>query len=299
MFAIKRNDMERKVTPLSWQKDIANKLKSASIGSDIILLDNFADVPMFYTPIKFDMLFVMVCTKGTVSGTVDLQPCKMLSAPFAIIVRPNQILHYEYISEDFAGYCLVLSNRFAPELLPIIDRQLSIAAAMKEKSYIQLDKESLRFVKKYFFMIKKIMAMTDNPYRLEMIKHLTMIYFYIAHPFFQEHIETKKQTRQELLVEAFTNLVHENYRHERETAFYAAKLNLSPKYLSQVVKAATDKTTSGWINDFVILEAKALLKSTNMTIQQICYELNFPSQSFFGKYFKRIAGMSPKMYRES
>ena len=147
-------------------------------------------------------------------------------------------------------------------------------------------------------MMKKIMAMTDNPYRLEMIKHLTMVFFYMAHPFFQKHIETTKQTRQEVLVEQFTNLVHENYRRERETAFYAERLNLTPKYLSQVVKTATGKTASEWINDFVILEVKALLKSTNMTIQQICYELNFSSQSFFGKYFKRIAGMSPKMYRE-
>ena len=291
--------MERKVTPLSWQKDITNKLKSESIGNDIILLDNFADVPIFYTPIKFDMMFVVVCTKGAVSGTVDLQPCKMLSAPFAIIVRPNQILHYEYISEDFAGYCLVLSSRFAPELLPIIDKQLSIAAAIKKQSYFQFDREGLHFVKKYFFMMKKIMAMTDNPYRLEMIKHLTMVFFYMAHPFFQKHIETTKQTRQEELVEQFTNLVHENYRRERETAFYAERLNLTPKYLSQVVKTATGKTASEWINDFVILEVKALLKSTNMTIQQICYELNFSSQSFFGKYFKRIAGMSPKMYREN
>jgi AraC-like DNA-binding protein len=65
-----------------------------------------------------------------------------------------------------------------------------------------------------------------------------------------------------------------------------------------VLKSATGKSASGWVDDFVMLEAKALLKSTNMTIQQICYELNFPTQSFFGKYFKRRAGISPKMYRE-
>ena len=47
------------------------------------------------------------------------------------------------------------------------------------------------------------------------------------------------------------------------------------------------------------LEVKALLKSTNMTIQQISDELNFPSQSFFGKYFKLVVGMSPKEYEKS
>lgn len=59
------------------------------------------------------------------------------------------------------------------------------------------------------------------------------------------------------------------------------------------------KSAAEWIDDYVILEAKALLRSTNLTIQQISYELNFPSQSFFGKYFKRLTGMSPKEYKEN
>ncbi|MDR1023093.1 MAG: AraC family transcriptional regulator [Prevotellaceae bacterium] len=291
--------MERKVTPLSWQTDIINQANRTSIGADIILFDNFTLVgaPAFNFPFKFDMLFLVVCTKGNAIGTVDFQPYN-LSAPFAIIVRPNQILHYEHISEDFAGYCLVLSHRFAPELLPLIDKQAALSAAIQENPYAQLDRESMPFVKKYFFMLKKIMAMADNPCRLEMVKHLTMLFFYMAYPFFQKHLDATKQTRQGFLVEQFTSLVRENYRHERDAAFYADKLNLTPKYLSQVLKSATGKSASDWIDDFVMLEAKALLKSTNMTIQQICYELNFPTQSFFGKYFKRRVGVSPKMYRE-
>jgi AraC-like DNA-binding protein len=54
-----------------------------------------------------------------------------------------------------------------------------------------------------------------------------------------------------------------------------------------------------WIDDYVIWETKALLKSTNMTVQQISDELNFPSQSFFGKYFKRLVGLSPLEYRKT
>ena len=292
-----KKDMEKKVTPLSWQMDIIDRAKSTNIGNDIILFDNFADARIFRYPFKFDTLFLVICTKGSVSGTIDFQYCN-LSAPFAIIVRPNQILHYEHISEDFAGYCLVLSHRFASELLPLIDKQAALSASIQENPYAQLDHENMPFIRKYFFMLKKIMAMANNPRRLEMIKHLTMLFFYMAYPYFQKRIETTNQNRQGILVEQFTNLVHENYCRERETAFYAAKLNLTPKYLSQVIKSATGKSASDWIDDFVILEAKALLKSTPMTIQQICYELNFPSQSFFGKYFKRRVGVSPKMYRE-
>ncbi|MDR1345566.1 MAG: AraC family transcriptional regulator [Bacteroidales bacterium] len=291
--------MERKVTSLSWQTDLIKQESSANIGDDILLFDKFSSVNafIFNYPFKFDMLFIVVCTKGKGSGTIGFRPYD-LTAPFLIVVRPNEILHYEYLSEDFAGYCLVLSNRFAPELLPFIDKQAALAAAISENPCAQLDLESMSFVKKFFLILKKIMEKTDNPYRLEMVKHLTMLVFYMSYPFFQKRIDATKQTRQGLLIKQFTDLVRENYRHERETAFYADKLNLTSKYLSQVIKSTTGKSASDWIDNFVILEAKALLKSTNMTIQQISDDLNFPSQSFFGKYFKRIVGVSPKMYRE-
>ncbi|MDR2805936.1 MAG: helix-turn-helix domain-containing protein [Dysgonamonadaceae bacterium] len=80
---------------------------------------------------------------------------------------------------------------------------------------------------------------------------------------------------------------------------YASKLCLTPKYFSKIIKDNSGISASEWIDNYIILEAKALLKSTNITILQISDELNFPSQSFFGKYFKRVTGMSPKSYREN
>jgi AraC-like DNA-binding protein len=67
--------------------------------------------------------------------------------------------------------------------------------------------------------------------------------------------------------------------------------------LSKVIKATGGKPANDWIDDHVVLEAKALLKSTNMTIEQISDALHFPSQSFFGKYFKRVTGLSPREYK--
>lgn len=66
-----------------------------------------------------------------------------------------------------------------------------------------------------------------------------------------------------------------------------------------LVRNVSGKTASDWIDNFVLLEAKIMLKSTNLTIQQISQELDFPSQTFFGKYFKRLSGVSPKEYREN
>lgn len=71
------------------------------------------------------------------------------------------------------------------------------------------------------------------------------------------------------------------------------------KYLSQVIKSVTGRLAGEWISEYVILEAKALLKSNKYTVQQVCDMLNFANQSFFGKYFKRKTGMSPRAYMKS
>ena len=81
--------------------------------------------------------------------------------------------------------------------------------------------------------------------------------------------------------------------------FYAKELEITTKHLGRTIKAQTGFTASEWLDRLVVLEAKVLLKSTSMTIQQIAEELNFSSQSFFGKYFKNLVGISPKEFRNS
>lgn len=94
-------------------------------------------------------------------------------------------------------------------------------------------------------------------------------------------------------------LIFKYYRNERSLSFYAEKLFITPKYLSEVVRHATGKKVMELIAGAVLLDAKAQLKSTTRTIQQISDSLNFPNSSFFGKYFKKHIGVSPKVYRES
>ncbi len=80
-------------------------------------------------------------------------------------------------------------------------------------------------------------------------------------------------------------------------SFYADKLFVTSKHLSAVLKEISDKTAGEWIDQRVILEAKLLLRSTGLNIQEISAKLNFANQSFFGKYFKHLTGMSPRDYR--
>ena len=76
-------------------------------------------------------------------------------------------------------------------------------------------------------------------------------------------------------------------------------MNITPTHLSNTVKHVTGKTVMDIISEVVIVDAKAQLKSTNIPIHEIAESLNFPNVSFFGKYFKRLTGMSPQQYRNS
>ena len=100
-------------------------------------------------------------------------------------------------------------------------------------------------------------------------------------------------------VRDFIKLVHLHYIRERSVSFYADKLFISSKYLSMLVKDATGRTAARWIDDFVIMEAKNMLRFSGKNIQQVAFALNFPTQSSFGKFFKHITGMSPTEYQKS
>ncbi len=96
----------------------------------------------------------------------------------------------------------------------------------------------------------------------------------------------------------FIKLATTDFREHRDVAYYANKLCVTPKYLSTIVKEISKNKASKWIEILVISEAKNLLHYSDMTIQEIAYNLNFPNPSFFGAYFKKYTGMTPGEYRK-
>ena len=104
--------------------------------------------------------------------------------------------------------------------------------------------------------------------------------------------------RSKAIFESFLKLVRDYHTKERNLSFYADKLFLTPKYLSKLIKTVSGKSAHEWIDSFVILEAKNLLKYSDMSIKSIVYELNFPNQTTFYRFFKTKTGMTPSEYRK-
>ena len=147
------------------------------------------------------------------------------------------------------------------------------------------------------------MSEVDNIFREGALQGYTPVLMFNAYYYFtkmKNNVNSSSEyNRNQEIYSRFIQAVQKNYVQERSITYYADLLCISPKYLSQVIKNVTGRLAGEWISDYVILEAKALLKSNKYTVQQGCDMLNFANQSFFGKYFKRKTGMSPKAYMKS
>ena len=286
----------RNILPFNWRQEVENLVENA-IDNDIILLDKPFISSAFQYPFKVDVTAIIICIKGTTEGIINLKPYTTNEACF-ITVLPGQILEYKSVSEDFSGLFIIMSSKFTDSLITNVADRLPLLLAVRDNPVINLDEEALEGMIKYFNLLKKVIRVKEHPYRLETVRYLTLAVFYGGGVFFHNVSDNKKMTHRETIVDKFLRLVQIHYKDERGLEFYANKLCITTGYLSKVIKETSRKPANDWIDEHITLEAKALLKSTDMTIDQISEELNFPSQSFFGKYFKRITGMSPSEYKQ-
>lgn len=248
-------------------------------------------------PVKMQEVVAVICEKGTMRGTVNLKKFIAVS-PCIFIALSDQILQFEFFSDDFSGLTIIMSREFWDGFPFDNSLEFPLSRSIRDNPSIPLRQEEVDSMKEFFRLMQKTVRQKDNPNRSEAVKYLTMaLFFGFGYQFHQMDEELNRRGR-DRLVENFLSCVRENYRDHREIGFYAGRLHLTPKYLSRALREKSGKTGSEWIEDHVMLEARALLKSTDKSISQISEDLNFPSQSFFGKYFKRRTGLSPLEYRK-
>ena len=285
----------KNVLPFNWRRELEN-VEVHTIGNDVVLLDRPVITSTFKYPFKVDVNTNIISISGSTEGVINLKPYKTEGACL-ISILAGQIMEYKSISDDFTGLFIVMSSKFLENMIPNSHERLPLYLSVRNNPVIPLNDEALKGMITYFEMLKRIIQVENHPYKLEVARYLTLAFSYGASVDFHNLNENTKKSHNEQVVDKFLHLVQTNYKEERGLDFYAAKLCISPKHLSKVIKATGGKPPNDLIDEHVVYEAKALLKSTNMTIQQITDELNFPSQSFFGKYFKRVTGMSPKEYK--
>lgn len=269
---------------------------SIFIGDDLALIPLSSKAPhnTQQEPCKLKHAAICICTAGHCTIKINLQTYE-IESPMLVTLMPGQIIEGIDYSLNFDGYTIILSKRFIDMLnLPGWQQQYM---TLYNNPVNEIPIDALRHLQIFYTILHKAASDEENPFRLQVIENLIRVFYYGGVSKFRK-IDRETGIPKNSIVERFIELVQKHYREERLIGFYADKLCITPKYLSKLVKDNTGRSAGEWIESYVILDARAMLQSSDMTIQQIAVSLNFPNQSFFGKYFKRATGISPKQYRQ-
>ena len=202
----------------------------------------------------------------------------------------------------------------------------SVHAILCEKEFIQRINIDLKLLTQLFLQVEKhpslplddeewdgVMRSLDgiriegarqhnDPYSAEIIRSMIRTLAYKVCRIIARHVETgaseaTSRSRNEEYINQFMGVLTRHYMQQRSVVFYAEQLNLTPKYLTTIIRKTSGRTAVQRIDDYVVLEAKNLLKYSTMSIQEIAYYLNFSNQALSGKYFKSHTGRTPSAYR--
>lgn len=252
---------------------------------------------LFAEPVRFYGACTGICTAGSCTISLNLKISEIRPGDLIFIV-PGTIVHIPRQSDDFS-LCM---TGFSAEFLKGIYQAINpLYPYIFQTPVLPLAADDAETLLDLFDLLYEKALRKEHCYCREIVQNLLLTLFYEISALYQKkYAKSDRQlTRDEEIFRKLIRLIILHYKEERTVAFYARELCLTPKYLSSVVKKTTNRTVTEWINETVVLDAKTQLKSSQMTVQQIANYLNFPTPSFFGRFFKKHTGITPKAYRLS
>ena len=241
---------------------------------------------------------IFICLAG--EGYVTINERKYpLSARTMCVAFPGTIIQEFYRGEGFESYTLRIDTDFLRDLS--FPSAPSVHMLMRENPCMILSEEQLESILQVCRMMHERDSRTDHPYHEQInAQMLTLLCYELAGVYARDiPVMSEPCSRQDVIFRKFLSLLATDITISREVQYYADKLCITPKYLTIVTRQMSDRSAATWITHSVILNAKALLSTTQLTVQQVSNKLNFPNPSFFGQYFLRHTGMTPKEFRRS
>lgn len=283
---------------LNYNIDLPESMSSI-LEQDFWMLENIGPsmISSLQGPVKFAATTWIFVFEGTCKAEINLVSYEIV-APALVCVRTMQIMQPKSFSDDFNAAVIVTSKRFSENLFLFLNTT-PLASLATQHPVAPIPEEIVPKFHEMLHVTREILSDTSNPYASQALLYQMLLFITKEGYKCYNCFTNDALYSQDRISNQFLALVQEHFRRERFLDFYASKLEITPKHLSRTVKKQTGFTAVEWIERFVILESKVLLKSSNLNIQQIADELNFPSQSFFGKYFKKFTGLSPKEFRNS
>ena len=215
----------------------------------------------------------------------------------AIWQMSNTIQRVE-CSDDFEADVLLLSGQFLQQFNPEMVWASKGFVFIRINPTFHLDEEAKRLMDDDFELFRKRLLMEDSGFKREILGRVMQIFIYDLWTVCQHglsQMDTSDNTARIFL--RFLALAQQNARTEREVAFYADLLCITPKYLSQVSRTITGLPASGWIQLYASFELVSLLNDTTKTLTEVSDLMHFENVSHFSRYVKKTLGKTPSEYR--
>ena len=283
---------------IRYKLDIINHLEYRFINDDLGMVISFIQMgsKLFHTgqPYRAKEGRIIRILQGTGRISINLIEYEV-SAHQIIIIPDNSLIELLEISPDYDFQVIVPACNF----LPALPGSILSETYTRNGIVLSLNEEEWTQAEMFFTLLWNILH--SSPYRRETVQHFIISLLYnLKYTYEQTRTTTPlRLSRREEIFRRFIALVNEHSKQDCSVNFYADKLCLTPHYLSTIIREASGQTVMQWINQSVVLEAKVLLKHSDLLIFQISDELNFPNPSFFSKFFKRMTGMTPAEYQKT
>lgn len=255
----------------------------------------------------FNKCGIFYCQRGSVE--VSLEGCHYHIKPGDVyIYMASTLVHLLHKSEDAEGIMVEVDFYY---ILPIVNKVINVESQlfMRKNPCVSLSGEQCAHFEYLLNNLRDRINAEDcqkenvqyQHLKLELIKSMgqTICYEILNMYFTNQPLQPLQQGKKDVVFQNFMLSLFRFYRKERDVSFYARMQHITPRYFSAIIKEKTGDSALQWIVRMVITEAKQLLEESDLSIKEIADQLNFPTQSFFGKYFKQYVGVSPKEYRNN
>lgn len=274
-------------------------------SDDLVMVDKFKYFPPGKSFNGEHGIFFF-CTRGMVQFEYDGTTIKLQKNDMFLYMAHSIIGNF-LTSSDFVCRQIWFSRN---ELSNInINTNISLAdmTQLKLNPVVHLDDNDVSIIDTYFNLLCRRMADTSSILYYDIIRSLTgttMLELLSLMRRSRKIVESEYQDlnlpniHKRHIIDKFMSLLENSDGRIRKVEFFAKQLNITPKYLSTILKETMNRRPSVYIQLFTMKAIEYRLRFTDMTMQEIANDLNFPNASFFGKYFKEHSGMTPLEYRK-
>lgn len=275
----------------------SDNLDGSSFLKDIVFHNNkVSDILSF--PFRAEEAIIIVGLEGHMKANLQIGDY-MLGKNSLLAILPKQVFEIKEISPDFRTIVFIMKPSFWDTNDNVPETMQLLQYFSREKG-ILLSQEVVNEIEAIYQLIKSNID-RKGLFSRQIIQYYIKILFFSVYAFINAEDRQKASASpptKEYVFEKFIQLVERHFKEHHDLAFYAGQLHLSGKYLSTLVRSVSGRTAGQWIRAYLIMEARALLKSDKMTIQQVSNELCFHDQSHFGVFFKKHVGCSPREYQK-